>query len=85
METQEHKKVIIGYRVCKVWDNMVCKEKGLVAWGHIGHKHVRHKARKAREHVKNEACEAREHVGHEAHVAQEHISARHGGHGAQGI
>ena len=39
------KKVILGNRVCKVRDNRLCKEKGLIK-------------REARGHIGHEACEA---------------------------
>ena len=46
------KKVILGHRVCKVQNNRVCMEKGLIKY-------------KARDHIQHEACETQDYVGHE--------------------
>ena len=81
-EKSRAKKLILGRRVSKVWNNRACKKRGLVkreAWGYIGHKaheaheYVGYEPRKAREYIWHNACRAREHVGHKVHRIQEHV------------
>ena len=51
------KKVILGHRVCKVQNNRVYKEKGLIKY-------------KAWDHIEHEARETQDYVGHEVRGAR---------------
>ena len=81
-ENSRAKKVILRHRVCKVQNNRVCKEKGLIKYkasDHIEHEaretqdYVGHEARREQEHGGHEACEAREHIWHEEREAREYV------------